>query len=206
MENSNGICYIVGAAECSLHVAPSSADMVIAADGGYDSLVRAGIVPTLIIGDMDSVSDVPNDVEIKKFKIEKDETDTHLSLVEGASRGYKDFVILGGVGGRSDHTFANICTLLYAKRSGLRARLVTDDEEFLVIENEKITLSRGKYCGVSVFALGGNAEGVTVKGAKYKAENITLTPDFPLGVSNSFTAEYVEIEVLSGALLIMLRK
>ena len=203
---NDGICYIVGAADCTLSFSPASEDMVIAADGGYDRLSKAGIEPTVLIGDMDSIRELPQDIELKKFKVEKNETDTHLSLLEGEERGYKKFMIFGGVGGREDHTLANLSLLLFARRKGLFARLISEDGEFFVIENEKISIPCGEYRGVSIFAFGGNADGVSIKGLKYEADNITLTPDFPLGVSNSFAEKPAEIEVGRGALLVMLRK
>lgn len=203
---SDKICYIVGAADFREAPNPTACDFIIAADGGYDKLKKIGITPNLLIGDMDSISEKPNGVELLKFKVEKDETDTHLALLEGERRGYRNFLIYGGAGGRSDHTFANFSTLLFATRRGLCATLVADEWEAIIIENGKVEIPYGKYDGVSVFAFAGDAVGVTVAGAKYNCDNITLTADFPLGVSNSFLGEAISVEVRRGALLIILRR
>lgn len=203
----DNICYIVGAAEFSRDFRVADGDLVIAADGGYDRLLAMGIRPDLLIGDLDSIecAEAPRDIELLKFKVEKDETDTHLAFLEGMRRGYRHFCIYGGSGGREDHTLANYSLLLYAVRQGASARLVSDSGESFVIEDREVSIPCGKYRGVSVFAFGGSAEGVSISGLKYGAENVALTPDFPLGVSNSFIGQDARISVRSGALLVMLR-
>ena len=227
-----GACYIVGAGDFHGSFTPEDGDLVIAADGGYLELKKRGIRCDILLGDMDSLSELgesPESLglvksastsfgtcerakssehtpEILKFKVEKDETDTHLAYVEGARRGYKTFYIYGGTGGREDHTFANYSLLLYGKNRGNSITLVGKSREFFVIKNESISLIRERGKDLSVFAFGGAAHGVTVKGAKYEAENVTLTSDFPLGVSNSFLDGEVTVSVADGALLLMVEK
>ena len=135
--------------------------------------------------------------------MEKDETDTHLAYLEGAKRGYTAFRVYGGVGGREDHTFANYSLLLYAKNRGHSMTLVGDGYESFVIKNESVTLSGRPGATLSVFAFGGSASGVNILGAKYEARDVTLHPEFPLGVSNSFLRGEVWLSVKDGALLVM---
>ena len=144
------VCYIVGAAKCSLLPSPDKTDLVIAADGGYDTLCRAGIKCDLLIGDLDSIKERETDVETIKHPTMKDETDMHLAYLEGARRGYTDFVIYGGSGGREDHTLANYSLLLYIRNNGHRATMICDTGKVYLIKNEKITLSGepGKYFSV----------------------------------------------------------
>ena len=129
-----------------------------------------------------------------------------LCYEEGRRLGFLSFAIHGGTGGRPDHTFANYSLLLRIAEDGGRATLYSEKYLATVIKNTSITL-RGK-CGnhLSVFAFGGNAEGVSVLGAEYEARDVTLTPDFPLGVSNSFKDGDAVISVSSGALLVMWEK
>ena len=200
------ICYIVGAGEFYGSLTPLEDDLVIAADGGYETLSRLGIRCDLLLGDMDSLKagiDRSENLERLLFPIEKDETDTHLAYLEGVRRGYRDFRIYGGVGGREDHTFANLSLLLYGKNQGSHITLVGNGYEAFVIKNEAVRLSGGEGATLSVFAFGGDAFGVDILGAKYEARDVTLTPDFPLGVSNSFLSCEVEVSVRCGALLIM---
>ncbi len=197
-------CYIVGAGDFYGDFTPDSSDLVIAADGGYDTLKKLGKRCDLLLGDMDSIAENHENAPEKiLFPVEKDETDTHLCYLEGARRGYTNFCIYGGVGGRIDHTFANLCLLIYGKHEKNRLTLVADGYEIFAIENEKIALSG--ECGktFSVFAFEKEARGVSILGGKYDAEGVTLQPSFPLGVSNSFVREDAEISVDDGVLLIM---
>ena len=202
-----GKCVIIGAGELFGDVKLDTGDYLIAADGGLDHIKSLGLTPDVIIGDFDSVSDareMPEGIEVIRHPVEKDETDSYLAYRLGYERGFREFHIFGGTGGREDHTFANYCLLLKAKNEGCNAFLYGKDQISTVIKNEKMRIFGNPGASFSVFALGVIASGVTVKGAKYEAEKVTLTPDFPLGVSNSFTdSGYADIEAECGALLIM---
>ena len=197
-------CYIVGAGELFGSFTPRKGDLVIAADGGFDNLLHLGITPDVIIGDLDSVrSELPKNIEIIRHKVEKDETDAHLAYLEGARRGYCEFELYGGTGGREDHTFANYSLLLYAKNEGNNIKLVSENMDIFVIKNERCELSGRPGATFSAFALGGACRGVTIDGLYYSAWDTTLTPEFPLAVSNHFTDKTATVEVRQGALLIM---
>jgi thiamine pyrophosphokinase len=202
-----GICYIVGAGECAKLPMIEKGDFVIAADGGFDSLMLQNIVPNLLVGDLDSIQNVPTGVEILRSKPEKDETDMYLAFLEGVKRKYCKFEIYGGTGGRADHSFANYSLLLYAAKLGIESRLVGTREVALVTVNGSVTLplcNVGKY--FSVFAFGGIASGVFIKNAKYEIENAELSPEFPLGVSNEFRDTPPTVSVKNGAVLIIFEK
>ncbi|MBQ7386991.1 MAG: thiamine diphosphokinase [Clostridia bacterium] len=202
----NGICYIVGAGEFYSHIDKRNCDLVIAADGGYDATIAHNVPCDLLVGDMDSISGLPYGVEILRVPVEKDETDTYLCYLEGVRRGYTDFVIFGGVGGRDDHTFANYSLLIGAIKQGHRVTLVGERFNIFAIANEKFEISGCAGRALSVFAFSGDAEGVSISGCKYTAEKITLSPMFPLGVSNTVTEERASVEVERGVLLLMLER
>ena len=214
-------------------ITPRENDLVIAADGGLDHLLSRGIVPDVIVGDFDSVAKhecVANDtvlsyvtaydrdgvsfgkseckigekkVEIVKYPVEKDETDAYLAYLIGASLGYSDFALYGGVGGREDHTLANICLLLRIKNEKNNATLYGNGVKFFVLKNEKAKIFGRAGATVSVFALDGDAKGVSIRGLKYEASSVRLETARPLGVSNSFLSSGEgEIEVENGALLV----
>ena len=199
-------CYIVGAGDFERGFTPRQDDFVIAADGGYSSLVKKGIRCDLLIGDMDSINDIPDGVNLIRHPVEKDETDTHLAYLEGWRRGYRKFEIYGGTGGRSDHTFANYCLLLYIKNRGGEARLHSDTEVAYLIQNGGMRVTGKPKSRISVFAIGCEAVGVNINGLYYELSGGRLTPDFPLGVSNSFVTEEAEICVESGTLLVIQQK
>ena len=200
------ICYIVGAGEFYGEFTKRDGDLVIAADGGYDTLLALGITPDLILGDMDSVRSFAENVERLVFPVRKDETDSFLAYREGARRGYTDFMLYGCVGGREDHTLANYALLAYAKERGHKMTLVSKCTDAFVLKNESITLSGTPYSHLSLFAFGGEARGVSIRGAEYDAEGVTLTPSYPLGVSNRFLGGDVTLEVKDGTLLIIVEK
>lgn len=200
------ICYIVGAGELYGSFAPCDGDLVIAADGGYDNLMKLGVTPDLVIGDMDSIVSDSAKAERLVYPIKKNETDSFLAYFEGVRRGYSEFLLYGCTGGREDHTYANYSLLVYARNHGHKMTLVGKVCDATAIVNESIELHGTPTSHLSVFAFGGKAQGVSVIGAEYEAENIALSPDFPLGVSNRFLSTPVTVGVKSGALLIMTEK
>ena len=197
-----GICYIVGAGAFWGDFSPNDDDLVIAADGGIDTLRSLDIRVDLAVGDFDSARGVPSGVDTLRFKVEKDETDMHLAYLEGKRRGYTKFHLYGGVGGRVDHTFANYCLLSYIAAQGDEAVLYDREYIAYAIKNKSTRISGEAKKGVSVFAFGGEARGVFIKGLYYEAENVTLSPAFPLGASNHKTGSLAEISVKDGTLLI----
>ena len=201
----NKICYIVGAGDFYGELKPQEGDVVIAADGGFDTLKKLGITPDLLIGDMDSVT---SRAQVKKitFPVRKDYTDTYLAYQEGVARGYTEFIIFGGVGGRDDHTFANYSLLIYAKNCNHDIKIVGERCDIFAIKNEFVRVSGKAGNHFSAFALGSDAHGVTLRGLEYEAENITLTPDFPLAVSNRFLTDHGYVEVKDGTLILMIER
>ena len=179
-----------------------SDDYMIAADGGFSHVQALGYTPDCILGDFDSLGFVPQGAQV--FPVEKDDTDAMLAVRHGLSLGYKEFIIYGGLeGSRLDHTLANYQTLLFLASHGARGILIGEHQSVTTVTDTSLTFPKSMTGTVSVFAMGGNAEGVTLQGLKYNAENITLTPDFPLGVSNHFTGNAASISVKSGTLLVI---
>ena len=198
------VCYLVGAGDFYRQITKEDGDVIIAADGGYDNLVAHGYTPDVLIGDLDSIrSALPDTVRTVRHPKEKDETDMLLAYLEGVRLGYTEFVMLGATGGRLDHTYANISLLLYAKDKGHNVTVMDERSIILCLKNESLTLTGKAGATLSVFAIGGDARGVSISGAKYEVEDTTLTPAFPLGVSNEFTDEPARLTVRDGALLII---
>lgn len=197
-------CYIFSAVEMKNNFPkPEKDDLIIAADAGYLNVQKAGLRPDVIIGDFDSSEKPSTDTPIETFPILKDDTDTMLAIKYGFNSGYKRFAIYGGLGGeRTDHTIANIQSLAYIADHGGEGFLVGENESFTLIKNSSITLHSEKGKTLSVFAYGGIAEGISIKGAVYETDNLTLTPFFPLGVSNKFKENTAMVGVKNGCVLI----
>ena len=177
-------------------------DLVIAADGGLKHTQGLGIRPDVILGDFDSLGFVPEGAEV--FPVEKDDTDAMLSVRRGLDRGYRRFVIYGGLDGeRLDHTLANFQTLQYLADRDASGYLVGKRYLATVVKNGTLSFPAGAEGILSVFCLGPDAKEVTLTGLQYPLENGVLTSGFPLGVSNHFVGEKAEISVKNGSLFVL---
>lgn len=201
---SEKICYIVGAGENpGLDFTPAREDIVIAADGGYEYLKRAGIFADIVIGDFDSLDDSPGGDCVISLPPQKDDTDMYCAIQEALNRNYRSFIIYGGTGGRLSHTLANIQLLNYLARNGCRGYLIGQKEILTVIYNGGLEFDSSAEGYISIFAIGGTALGVTLKGLKYPLTNYDMTCLYPIGISNEFTGLPARAEVSDGALLII---
>lgn len=123
-------CYIVGAGDFTPRgFAPVPGDLVLAADGGYRALYSLGYMPDLLLGDFDSLGDLPlpPDLPVLRFPARKDDTDTGLALRHGLDRGYRDFALYGCAGGRVDHLLANLQSMARVSRLGAAIRLAAPE-------------------------------------------------------------------------------
>lgn len=198
------ICYIIAACKDfteKIELSPEKNDLLIAADGGYDLLKNTNITPDILLGDFDSIKKIPNLKEIIRHPSEKDDTDTFLAYKLGFDKGYRCFVIIGGVGGRIDHTIANIRTLSDIAENGCRGFLIGNNTILTVIK-DKIIFPETSNGYISVFSNETGTE-VTERGLKYTLENMPLSPSKTLGTSNEFIGERAEISVKNGSLLVV---
>ncbi len=180
-------------------------DYIIAADGGLVYTEALGVTPDLILGDFDSLGYVPEGSQV--FPVEKDDTDAMLAVKKGLELGYTDFLLYGSLDGpRLDHSIANFQTLQYLADRGAMGMLVGKTQIVTVVKNGKIAFPAEKAGIISVFCMGVDAHGVTIKGLKYTLENGTLTAGFPLGISNHFIGQEAEISVENGSLLVIYDK
>ena len=179
-------------------------DMVIAADGGLGHVKKLGIEPQVILGDFDSLGRTPEGDNVLRYPVEKDDTDSMLALREGLRRGYRRFVLYGALDGpRLDHTVANFQALAFLAEHGAFGILAGVHTMAAVIKNGGLRFPKEAQGIVSVFCLGPDAEGVTIRNLQYPLERGRLTAAFPLGVSNHFVGEPGEISVARGSLLVL---
>ena len=180
----------------------SQGDFVIAADGGLRHTQALGLSPDVVLGDFDSLGYVPEGANV--FPVEKDDTDAMLAVRRGLEAGCRRFLLYGSVDGpRLDHTVANFQVLQYLCDQGAWGYLVGETYLITVLQKGCLEFQEGAAGTVSVFCLGAPARGVTLEGLYYPLDKGTLTPGFPLGVSNHFTGEPAGIRVEAGSLLIL---
>ena len=199
----DNICCIVGAGEMTgtqLRI-PEGA-FVIAADAGLQYLTCSGISPDLIVGDFDSLGVVPSGSNVLRYPPEKDDTDLMLSIKEALARFFDTIVIYGGLGGRFDHSIANLQALNYIAQHGAMGFLVGCGCICTVIRDRALRFSSDTRGLLSVFSMGETAVGVELSGVKYPLNGYTLTNSFPLGVSNELEGD-ARVSVKEGALAVI---
>ena len=178
------------------------ADYLLAADGGLRHLNELDLEPQGILGDFDSLGYTPQGAEV--FPVEKDDTDAMLAARKGLELGWREFLFYGALDGpRLDHTVANFQTLQFLADHDARGYLVGRDYLVTVMKNETLSFPKEAEGILSLFCLGAEARGVTIRGLHYELDNGNLTPGFPLGVSNHFTGKEATIQVTDGSLLAM---
>lgn len=168
-------------------LAPVPGDFVIACDAGLGHARRMGAEPDLLLGDFDSLEGpLPAGMPVARFPVRKDDTDAMLAAREGLGRGFSEFVLLFGLGGRLDHTLANLQTLSFLRRQGAWAELWGAGSWACLLKGgEERRFEPWPGYSFSVFAWDGDACGVTLRGFSYEAQRVDLGGGFPLGVSNS---------------------
>ena len=204
---------VIVASAPELDIAPyqehiRAADLLIAADGGALPLLRAGIVPHVAIGDMDSIDAAGLDelaahgVALRRFPREKDETDLELALLYAAATGATAIDILGALGGRWDHTLANVALLALPELRERRARLLADRQTLFLVRDAAM-LEGHAGDTVSLLPLAGDAHGVTTKGLRYPLDNATLSYERARGVSNVLLDPPGHVSLREGLLLVV---
>ena len=206
MDPVSNICYIVGAMSLtpSLRPYPAPGDYVIAADRGFDSLMAYGVMPDLAVGDFDSLGHRPNHANVVQLPTEKDDTDMVFALRKGLELDYRRFILLGGVGGRLEHTLGNLQLLDWLTLRGAQGFLAGEKTAATCIrDGQRLTFPPSMSGYLSVFCNSGRAEGVSLAGLKFPLDHDTLTSNFPLGVSNQFLGESAVVSVEKGSLLLL---
>lgn len=211
------ICYIVASMKTAYKICKKSGDFVIAADAGF--MQDTGAEPDAVIGDFDSLGFIPQGEHVQVYPKQKDDTDMMLAVKLGLSKGYREFVLLGGIGGRFDHTLANVQVLAYLHEHGANGALIGDATDIFLIGSspdkddnagkgakDRICFPKETEGIFSVFSYGKIATGVTISGGEYEVEHATLTDAFPLGVSNSFVGKEVTVSVGEGRLIVVHEK
>jgi thiamine pyrophosphokinase len=185
-------------------------DWLIGADGGAARALAWGLVPHLVIGDMDSLPGEARaalEARGSQFVVHpraKDATDLELALTYATQQGAREIVVLGALGGRLDHTLANVLLLALPQLDGVVVRVVSDGGEALLVRGGgEATLEGGPGDLVSLLPLGGDAHGVTASGLAWPLEGDTLRFGFSRGVSNEMTAPMARIAVQDGYLLVV---
>lgn len=182
-------------------------DFVIACDRGYTYCERLGLRPDLFIGDFDSFSGtVAPGVPVERLIPEKDDTDTGHAIRCALDRGFRTLVLACALGGRLDHTLANLQNAAGAAAEGADVTILDETTEITFLTGGTLRLAKRPGWGLSVFSMSDACTGVSLYGVKYKLEDACMTNRFPLGVSNEFEAPEAVIALKQGMMMVMQTK
>ncbi len=199
-------CLIVSGGDfCSLPTTIKY-DYVIACDKGLSYAKQLNITPDLILGDFDSYADsLDSSMEnVLVYPVQKDDSDTMLAIKEAIKRGFEHLIIICALGGRLDHTIANIQSMAYAASHNTVCEIYSDHEQLISFTGPEITIPAKEGYSFSLFALSDKCENLSIQGSAYDVDNVTLNNSFPLGLSNYWKEENIRLQMSSGILLIVM--
>ena len=201
-----GRCVIVGGGPIGDYARARAAlrpdDYLIYCDSGLRHAAGLGVPPALTVGDFDSHPRPESADRVIVLPREKDDTDTVYAAREGMRRGFGEFLLLGVIGGRLDHTLANVGILLMLDAAGKRALALDDYSEMEIVSRQAEVSDAWPF--FSLLAVDGPAEGVAIREAKYPLENARIDAAYPYGVSNeALPGRSARISVEKGRLLLI---
>jgi thiamine pyrophosphokinase len=184
-------------------------DFIIAADGGTRHALALGLTPNVVLGDFDSMTFdlrllTEKGTQILKYPADKNETDLELALQHALTLNPDSILILAALGGRTDHTLANIALLTDPRFSALDLRFNDGVEEIFLCRDQARVRGRSGDI-VSLIPWGGEVTGIVTSGLKWTLQNETLYPEKTRGISNEMTAHEAAVSIESGLLLIIHR-
>lgn len=200
-------CVIVGGADINNYEYIKSGlhndDYIIFCDSGLKHLESLQVKPGLIVGDFDSHDNPDLDVETIVLPCEKDDTDTVFAVKEAIKRGYNEFLLIGVIGARLDHTLGNVSILLYLDSLGKKGTIIDDYSEMEIVSSEPVYID-DSFAYFSLLNIYGIAKGITIENAKYPLNNAEITCEYQYGVSNEVTPGMTaKVTVKEGKLLLI---
>ena len=197
-------CAIISGGDRSSLSGIEECSYVIACDKGYVYCKQANILPDLILGDFDSfTSQLPKEIKIIRLPVEKDDTDTHHAFRMAIEKGFDEIYLYCALGGRIDHTLANLNSAIFAADNNIDTKIIADKETIIVSSHNIIRIKRKENCALSLFAAD-VCHGVSISGSLYDVEKIELNNRFPIGQSNGFVSDEVLISKEDGILIIVI--
>jgi len=186
-------------------------DLLLAADGGTRHAIAMGLIPSLVIGDLDSITEEERrklkeaGVQFLQFPRDKNETDLELALNHAIELGYREIIIVGALGDRLDQTLGNLSLLTNLHLSTLNLKLDNGVEQAFFCRDQAWVEGRVGDL-VSLIPWGGEVTGVRTQGLRWPLSDETLFPDKTRGISNELLGEAAQVNIESGLLLIVHRR
>ena len=200
-------CVIVGGADINnysfIREKLCADDYVVFCDSGLKHLEQLQARPSLIVCDFDSHENPRLDVETIILPCEKDDTDTVFAVKEAIKRGFDEFLLIGVVGARLDHTLGNVSILLYLDSLGKKGCIIDDYSEMEIVSEMPVSIT-DDYSFFSLLNITGCAKGITITGAKYPLADAEISCEYQYGVSNEvLPGETATVSIEQGKLLLL---
>ena len=199
--------FVLGAGEIFpslLEEMAQDGDLVVCADKGYQNAKALGFHVNVLVGDFDSLSSIPDDVdEIVKVPAKKDQTDLQLAVDVALERGADDIIIVASTNGRLDHTLSLICVLEYLWDKKIPAHIVNGQNRIRFLRDSGVIIMRSAYKYFSVVALDKKAKKVTIDGGEYPIVKKDIERGFQYAVSNEITKNCALVEVRRGSVFVI---
>lgn len=184
---------------------------IIAVDGGANKAKNLDLSVDLIIGDLDSITKSnlnyfkTKNVEIIKYPVEKDQTDSELAVDYCLKNGFKDLYLIAALGGRVDQQLANLNLLEYIQKRNINAKIIAKNIEIALIDKNKKFKSKAGY-RLSLIPQSNSVENLTITGCKYNLNKENIERAKSRGISNLIEANQAEISIEHGLLIYVLEK
>ena len=184
---------------------PKADDLTIAADSGYHTARALGERIDILLGDFDSIGQVPRDegFEIQQVPAEKDYTDTQLAVEIAIDRGAEEIIIVGGLTGRLDHTLSTLAVLEELHARGLHGYITDGQSRAHYVKSSSTLVARSAYKYLSILAADETVKGIDIEGCKYPLKRATLRRRHQFAVSNEITGNVAFIAVKKGGVYII---
>ena len=200
-------CVIVGGADINnygyIRTLLREDDYVIFCDSGLKHMEQLQVKPGLIVGDFDSHENPNMDVETIVLPREKDDTDTVYAVKEAVKRCFDDFLLIGVIGARLDHTLGNVSIMLYLDSLGKTARIIDDYSEMEIVSHAPAYI-HDEHPFFSLLNITGLAKGITITGAKYPLTDAEISCEYQYGISNEvLPGQKAAVSVKQGRLLLI---
>lgn len=196
------------AAEARLQEAVGQAQILIGVDGGARTLLRLGLIPDIVTGDGDSLTDTERESLAAAgarliLTPDQDFTDLDKALTYGIETlGITHATVFGATGGRLDHSYSVLSTLI-KHGSRLHIRLIDETATYFLVNGEH-TLEGENLPGKRLSLLAfGRVEGITTTGLRWPLTDDWLAPGLRDGTLNEITQSRVTLSVRSGSLIVM---
>ena len=179
-------------------------DFYICCDSGLKHREGLDIVPDLIVGDFDSHENPQLNIETITLPREKDDTDTVFAVKEALSRGFQDFLLVGVIGGRLDHTLGNVSLLLMLDAQGKTATALDDFSEMEIVSGQPVQI-QDCYTYFSLLNISGTAQSITIKNAKYPLDDAEITCEYQYGISNEVLPGKIAVVTVNQGRLLLIK-